>query len=51
MEQIKGERSMGNHEKSFAEKTYQENFVEELKKYKWEAPEFLNGSNELPLMI
>ncbi len=37
---------MGNHEKSFAEKTYQENFVEELKRYKWEAPESLNGTKQ-----
>lgn len=35
---------MSNAPKSAAEKTYQENFVKELQKYKWEAPDFLNGN-------
>lgn len=30
--------------KNAAEKTFQENFVKELEKYKWKAPEFLNGN-------
>ncbi|MGG0814643.1 HsdR family type I site-specific deoxyribonuclease [Paenibacillus alvei] len=35
---------MSNAPKSVAEKTFQENFVKELKKYKWQAPDFLNGN-------
>jgi type I restriction enzyme R subunit len=35
---------MSNAPKSAAEKTFQEKFVNELKKYKWEAPDFLNGN-------
>ncbi|MDX8362899.1 type I restriction endonuclease subunit R, EcoR124 family [Cytobacillus sp. IB215316] len=35
---------MSNAPKSAAEKTFQENFVKELQKYKWEAPDFLNGN-------
>jgi type I restriction enzyme R subunit len=35
---------MSNTPKSVAEKTFQEKFVNELKKYKWEAPDFLNGN-------
>ncbi|REK71500.1 type I restriction endonuclease subunit R, EcoR124 family [Paenibacillus paeoniae] len=35
---------MSNAPKSAAEKTFQEKFVSELKKYKWEAPDFLNGN-------
>ncbi|KZE71591.1 deoxyribonuclease HsdR [Paenibacillus elgii] len=35
---------MSNAPKTAAEKTYQENFVKELKKYKWQAPDFLNGN-------
>lgn len=35
---------MSNVPKSAAEKTFQENFVRELKKYKWQAPDFLNGN-------
>lgn len=30
--------------KNAAEKTFQENFVKELEKYKWKAPDFLNGN-------
>lgn len=32
--------------KNAAEKTFQENFVKELEKYKWKAPDFLNGNNQ-----
>ncbi|MEK4518524.1 HsdR family type I site-specific deoxyribonuclease [Paenibacillus sp. FSL H8-0122] len=35
---------MSNAPKSAAEKTFQENFVKELEKYKWKAPDFLNGN-------
>lgn len=35
---------MSNAPKSVAEKTFQENFVKELQKYKWEAPDLLNGN-------
>ncbi|MBS4193219.1 HsdR family type I site-specific deoxyribonuclease [Bacillus sp. FJAT-49705] len=35
---------MSNAPKSAAEKTFQENFAKELQKYKWEAPDFLNGN-------
>ncbi|WP_430112036.1 type I restriction endonuclease subunit R, EcoR124 family [Paenibacillus sp. B1-33] len=35
---------MSNVPKSAAEKTFQENFVKELQKYKWEAPDSLNGN-------
>jgi type I restriction enzyme, R subunit len=35
---------MGNAPKCAAEKTFQENFVKELEKYKWKAPDFLNGN-------
>lgn len=32
--------------KDAAERTFQENFVSELKKYKWSAPDFLNGNKQ-----
>lgn len=35
---------MSNAPKNASERAFQENFVDELKKYKWEAPEFLNGN-------
>lgn len=35
---------MSNAPKSAAEKTFQENFVKELQKYKWQAPDRLNGN-------
>lgn len=35
---------MSSAPKTAAEKTYQENFVKELKKYKWQAPDFLDGN-------
>lgn len=35
---------MSNTPKSASEKAFQESFVKELQKYKWEAPDFLNGN-------
>lgn len=32
--------------KDFAEQRFQENFVNELKRYKWEAPDFLDGNKQ-----
>lgn len=37
---------MSNAPKSAAEKTFQVNFVKELQKYKWEAPDFLDGNKQ-----
>lgn len=37
---------MSNAPKNASEKAFQENFVKELKKYKWEAPDFLNGNKK-----
>ncbi len=37
---------MSNAPKSVAEKTFQENFVNELQKYKWEAPDSLDGNKK-----
>lgn len=37
---------MSNVPKSAAEKTFQENFVKELQKYKWESPDFLDGNTQ-----
>lgn len=37
---------MSNVPKSASEKTFQENFIKELQKYKWEAPNFLNGNKQ-----
>jgi len=37
---------MSNAPKSVAEKTLQENFVKALRKYKWEAPDFLDGNKK-----
>src|SRR5690625_3077647 len=37
---------MSNAPKNTSEKTFQENFVKELQKYKWEAPDFLNGNKQ-----
>lgn len=37
---------MSTVSKSVAEKTFQENFVKELQKYKWEAPDFLDGNKQ-----
>lgn len=35
---------MGNTSKNASEKQFQENFVQELTKYKWQAPDRLNGN-------
>lgn len=37
---------MSNAPKSASEKAFQENFVKELQKYKWEVPGFLNGNKQ-----
>jgi type I restriction enzyme R subunit len=37
---------MSNIEKSASERTFQENYVNELKKYKWQAPDYLNGNKQ-----
>lgn len=37
---------MSDAPKSAAEKTFQANFVKELQKYKWEAPDYLNGNKQ-----
>ena len=37
---------MSNAPKTASEKAYQENFVKELEKYKWKAPDFLDGNKQ-----
>jgi type I site-specific deoxyribonuclease, HsdR family len=37
---------MSNAPKNASERAFQENFVKELGKYKWEAPDFLNGNKK-----
>ncbi|EPY2306202.1 type I restriction endonuclease subunit R, EcoR124 family [Clostridium sporogenes] len=37
---------MSNVPKNASERAFQENFVKELEKYKWEAPDFLNGNKK-----
>ncbi|MDD4689728.1 MAG: HsdR family type I site-specific deoxyribonuclease [Eubacteriales bacterium] len=37
---------MSNAMKSASEKTFQEHFVKELQKYKWETPDFLDGNKQ-----
>ncbi|MEK4628998.1 HsdR family type I site-specific deoxyribonuclease [Solibacillus sp. FSL R7-0682] len=37
---------MSNAPKSASEKIFQEKFVKELEKYKWEAPDFLDGNKQ-----
>lgn len=37
---------MSNAPKNASERVFQENFVKELEKYKWEAPDFLNGNKK-----
>lgn len=37
---------MSNVPKTASEKAYQENFVKELEKYKWKAPDFLDGNKQ-----
>lgn len=38
---------MGNKKKDYLEKAFQEKVVQELPRYKWEAPEELNGNTHL----
>lgn len=37
---------MSNAPKNASERVFQENFVDELVKYKWEAPDYLNGTKQ-----
>ena len=37
---------MSNHVKNMSERAFQDNFVQELKKYKWQAPDFLDGNKQ-----
>lgn len=37
---------MSNTPKNASEQAYQQNFVQELTKYKWQAPDFLNGNKQ-----
>src|SRR5699024_5047533 len=37
---------MSNHAKYVYEKAFQDNFVKELQKYKWQAPVFLDGNKQ-----
>ncbi|MDR1017488.1 MAG: HsdR family type I site-specific deoxyribonuclease [Lachnospiraceae bacterium] len=37
---------MSNVNKDASEKTFQENFVQEMKKFKWDAPDELNGNKQ-----
>lgn len=37
---------MSNAPKTASERTYQENFVRELEKYRWKAPDFLDGNKQ-----
>lgn len=37
---------MSNAPKNASERTFQENFVKELQKFKWQAPDFLNGNKK-----
>ncbi|HLQ95102.1 MAG TPA: HsdR family type I site-specific deoxyribonuclease [Pseudogracilibacillus sp.] len=37
---------MSNHMKNVSEKAFQNNFVKELQKYKWQAPAFLDGNQQ-----
>ncbi|WP_029268457.1 type I restriction endonuclease subunit R, EcoR124 family [Virgibacillus alimentarius] len=37
---------MSNHAKNVSEKAFQDNFVKELQKYKWQAPAFLDGNKQ-----
>lgn len=37
---------MSNTLKNASERVFQENFVKELEKYKWEAPDYLNGNKK-----
>lgn len=37
---------MSNAPKNATERTFQENFVKELRKFKWDAPDYLNGNKK-----
>ncbi|MEV5024784.1 type I restriction endonuclease subunit R [Paenibacillus sp. LPE1-1-1.1] len=37
---------MSDTPKNASEKTFQENFIKELQRYKWDAPDFLNGNKQ-----
>lgn len=37
---------MSNAPKDASEKAYQDNFVAELAKFKWQTPDFLNGNKQ-----
>jgi len=37
---------VSNAPKDASEKAYQENFVAELAKFKWQTPDFLNGNKQ-----
>src|SRR5699024_2551574 len=37
---------MSNHMKNVSEKAFQDSFVKELQKYKWQAPAFLDGNQQ-----
>ena len=37
---------MSSHDKTSAEKNFQERFVKDLTKYKWIAPDHLNGNKQ-----
>ena len=37
---------MSNYEKTASERNFQERFVNELKKYKWDAPDYLDGNKQ-----
>ena len=37
---------MSNISKDASEKAFQENFVNELQKYRWESPDYLNGNKQ-----
>ena len=37
---------MSNAPKNASEKAFQENFVKKLEKYKWKAPDSLNGNKK-----
>ena len=38
------EKMNGNHSKTLAEREFQDKFVRELSKFKWQTPEHLNGN-------
>ncbi|MDR2266377.1 MAG: hypothetical protein LBE09_02160 [Christensenellaceae bacterium] len=38
---------MSKTPKNASDRAFQDNFVEELKRFKWDAPDFLNGSKRI----